>query len=146
MAKHLGNNFWEINKNQFLHTKTGVLMNRQEAAPVCFKNVNGFEIYEDSDFWTLPDGYKYVIIDICLNTKRHKKTTHVSFEKFSYFDDTWRKYDSWKESNGFYRFDYHFIAGHVYKLFVEANHEFPADFRIIKAEIFFKNDYKLKDI
>ena len=77
---------------------------------------------------------KFIIFDFCESIKVHKKTTHVSFLKFTTFDNTSRKYDSILSNNGFFKFNYGFNPGKAYKLTCKINHDFPSSIEILESK------------
>jgi len=91
-------------------------------------------IENDSNFRKMKEGYKFIMFDFCESVNRKKKTLHVNFLRFNTFDQSWRKFDSIKEKDGWFKFDYKFYPGRGYRLMCEINHEFPSSIRILKHE------------
>jgi len=139
LKEYLGNNFWLLEDNKILHTKSNGIYNY---IPAFFdkkhKYIRNYQIYEGSDFIELSEGKRIVIFDFCESIRKHKKTIYVNFLKFRTYDYTYRKYNSIKKNNGFFKFEYGFKVERPYLLLCKVNHEFPDSLHIIEAIEIFK--------
>ena len=139
--KYLGNDFWETNDGRVFSAKLQCFIDKDDLPPTMKyeRSMGLYEVYGGSDFTSMENGYRFVLIEFCEKLERHKKTVKIFFSRFQTIDMTWRKFDSIKDNKGWVHFEFGFIPGNAYLLYCEANEEFPDGIQILHSKKIEKN-------